>query len=118
MKQVKVSLKDYFGEDPGFEVALKSFSANFKEHLTYEVDYKLGDFRLISNRMNPSEKCRMKLFISEHLLFVVLFVFFEMVILYLIIREFRSIKHRFLAETLYKCIYLEICKNSKVFFAI
>lgn len=107
-------LESHFGDDKNYESALKTFQSNFKNIFVYELDDDKSDSYFASNRVILSGFCRFKLFVIYKTITFLFICLIGFLICLLLMREIKINKQRNLAETLYKCIILEIKKKDKV----
>lgn len=103
-----------FKGENGVETALNTFNSTFKEILPYESNITSSEYELISNRVSLSDYCLFKIFIWDNIIEFVLLIFVIVLFIFGILREAQKHEQIQIAETLYKCIVLDIKKNGIV----
>lgn len=113
-------LLDHFGkeykEEVGLDIALNTFKSTFKEILPYKSNISSSDYEIISNRVSLSDWCLLKIFLADNLLHFVGLLLALLGFTFLMFREAQKREQIQIAETLYKCIVLDIRRNGMVWF--
>lgn len=106
--------KREFHKENALETALTTFEKTFKEILPYKMNPTIFEYELLSNRVNLSGYCLVKIFLIDNMIEFVVFVFVLFLLALGILKEISKLKQIKIALSLYKCAVLEIRKNGLV----